>query len=92
MNLAEDEGLLRIAGRKRLVGVFRGRESISAGYSTEPQAMNGRTFRHSSPTPGWHDNFFSEKAMFRMFSRQGEAGRIFQRLAKRSETVGRKDS
>jgi hypothetical protein len=39
MNLAEDEGTSRTTGRKRLVGLFRGRESISAGYSTEPQAM-----------------------------------------------------
>ena len=60
MNLAEDEGTSRTTGRKSFADVFGGGENISAGYSTEPQAMNARTFRHSSHTPHCHNSFFSE--------------------------------
>ncbi|MEP6891935.1 MAG: hypothetical protein ABI955_14675, partial [Nitrospirota bacterium] len=60
INLAEDEGTSRTPGRKSLPTRLGGRESISAGYSTEPQAMNARAFRHSSPTPRCHNSFFSE--------------------------------
>jgi hypothetical protein len=54
---AEDEGLSQATGEKEFADVFRGREIISAAYSTEPQAMNAPTFRHSSPTPRCHHSF-----------------------------------